>query len=74
MKIKDIKTIIVDLPYNTLGETDGFSKILGGKSWNKLSTLYIRVETTEGIIGWGESFGYNCIEATINIIDTLDIH
>ena len=35
MTITNIKSYIVDLPYKYHGKTEGFSKMTGGKSWNK---------------------------------------
>ena len=66
MKIAAIETIVVRLPYTQDGPPSGF----GGKVWTTLDTLLVRVETDQGIVGWGEGFGYNCIAATKAAIDT----
>lgn len=60
MKIIDIETIVVAIPYQHDGAATGF----GGTIWRDLSFLLIKVTTDEGLTGWGEAFGYNAIPAT----------
>ena len=67
MKITAIETILLRIPYRHSGPPTGF----GGKVWTTLDTLLVRVDTDEGISGWGEAFGYNVNEGTKATIDTL---
>ena len=60
MKIINIKTIIIGLPFENPGPDSSFA--IADK--NFLKTLLIKIETDKGIIGWGESFGYTSIAAT----------
>ena len=66
MKIAAIETIVVRLPFRHDGPPTGF----GGKIWETLDTLLVKVESDAGITGWGEAFGYNCIPATRAAIET----
>ncbi len=67
MKITSVKAIPVNIPFAQSGPPSGF----GGETWNTLACLLVRVETDEGLVGWGESFGYNCIPATRTAIETM---
>jgi L-alanine-DL-glutamate epimerase-like enolase superfamily enzyme len=67
MKITGIETFVTRIPYTCGGPLPS----LGGKVWNTADTLLVRVETDEGITGWGEAFGYNIIPATRTAI--LDV-
>ena len=60
MLIKKLEAIPVAIPYTHDGPPTGF----GGAIWRTLNYLLIRVETDDGLVGWGEAFGYNCIPAT----------
>lgn len=67
MKIIAIDTMLLRIPYRHSGPPTGF----GGKVWTTLDTLLVRVDTDEGVTGWGEAFGYNVNEGTKATIDTL---
>ena len=67
MKISAIETMLLRIPYRHSGPPTGF----GGKVWTTLDTLLVRVDTDEGVTGWGEAFGYNVNEGTKATIDTL---
>ena len=60
MKIAKAESIWVATPFRNPGPPSGF----GGTTWNKVSTLLIRLETEDGLVGWGEAFGHNAIPAT----------
>ncbi len=54
MKIKKIETICVHLPFD-----HGAPKVkFHGQDWNNLEFVLIKIEMDNGIIGWGEAFGY----------------
>jgi len=67
MKIAAVETMVLRIPYRQSGPPTGF----GGKVWTTLDTLLVRVDTDEGITGWGEGFGYNVNEGTKATIDSL---
>ena len=67
MKITRIEPVQVSLPYTHDGPLTGF----GGAVWATLSYLLVRVETDDGLVGWGEAFGYGAIPATIAAMETV---
>ena len=67
MKITSVEAITVDVPFTQAGPPSGF----GGETWNTLACLLVKVETDEGIVGWGETFGYNCIPAARTALETM---
>lgn len=62
MKITSVESIVVRIPYSA-GDTTQ-TQAWGGKEWLTADALLVKVETDEGITGWGEAFGYNIIPAT----------
>lgn len=67
MRIADIQTHILDIPFTHGGEEGGF----GPKAWSELTTLLVRVETECGLIGWGEAFAYGCADSVRAAIHDL---
>jgi len=64
MKITDIEAIPVAIPFEHDGPPSGF----GGATWHTMNYLLVKVSTDDGLVGWGESFGYNIIPATISAL------
>jgi L-alanine-DL-glutamate epimerase-like enolase superfamily enzyme len=64
MRIVSMEPITVAIPYRHEGPLTGF----GGSVWPTLRYLLVRVETEDGLIGWGEAFGYGVIPATAAVI------
>jgi len=64
MRITKFDCITVALPYTHDGPLTGF----GGADWPNLPYLLVRVETEDGLVGWGEAFGYTVIPATREIL------
>jgi L-alanine-DL-glutamate epimerase-like enolase superfamily enzyme len=60
MKITALEPVRVAIPFTHDGPQTGFA----GQTWSKLEYLLVRVDTDEGLTGWGEAFGYGCIPAT----------
>lgn len=62
MKITKISVYQVTLPFN-LGDYE--YKLSGGRTWSSLDNTIIRLDTDEGVVGWGETcpFGPNYVEA-----------
>ena len=56
MKIKSITPITLKMPFNHGGN----KVIFHGKEWKTLEFNLIKIETNNGIVGWGEAFGYGC--------------
>ena len=54
MKIKSIKAITLSMPFSHGGK----KVIFHGKEWKSLEFNIVKVETDNGITGWGEAFGY----------------
>ena len=69
MKITSVETIVVRIPYYA-GDTNQ-TQAWGGKEWLTADALLVKVETDEGITGWGEAFGYNIIPATRVVLDEI---
>ena len=67
MKITGVQTVLVRIPYRQGGPPTGF----GGRMWTTIDTLLVRVDTEDGLTGWGEAFGYNVNEGTKATIDSL---
>src|ERR1043166_9541122 len=67
MKITAVESILLTVPYRTGG---GLQAIAGRPSAG-LNILAIRLETDEGITGWGEAFGHGVCPATKTAFDTL---
>jgi D-galactarolactone cycloisomerase len=56
VKIDRIDAIPLVIPFASRSRDPAWR----GKDYGALETLLIRVETNDGIIGWGEAFSYNC--------------
>jgi len=67
MKITTVESILLTVPYRTGG---GLQAIAGRPSAG-LNILAIRLETDQGITGWGEAFGHGVCPATKTAFDTL---
>lgn len=67
MKITAIETIVVNMPMKIKGP----APMLGGKARTSIDTLMVRIDTDEGVSGWGEAFGHRIWPATKAAVDTL---
>jgi D-galactarolactone cycloisomerase len=67
MKIVDVRTYTLDIPFDFGGPEGGW----GPSAWKQLTTLLVRVETQSGLVGWGEAFGYSCADAVRHVIEQL---
>ena len=67
MKIINIEAIPIPIPFTQGGNSTNF---IAGDG-HELGHLLIKVETDEGITGYGEAFGFNAIHTTKTAIDTL---
>ena len=67
MKITSVQTTVLAIPY----EYDGPRHQVAGQDWMTMDTLLVRVETEDGLVGWGEGFGHGAIPSTRAAIDSL---
>ena len=67
MKIARIDTHSVKVPY-TFG---GSHKGEGLRTWTTNNILLVRVETDNGIVGWGEAFCYACTDAVRAAVNNM---
>lgn len=59
MKIARVDSISIKVPFSFGGAPTGF----GGRVWTTNNILLVKVETDNGITGWGEAFCYGCTDA-----------
>jgi len=67
VKITKVETIVLNLPM----QFDGATPMLGGRARTSIDMLLVRVDTDDGLTGWGEAFGHRIFPATRAAIDTL---
>jgi L-alanine-DL-glutamate epimerase-like enolase superfamily enzyme len=67
MKIISVESSIVSLPFDMGGPYSSFA----GTVWDRLEILLVRVQTEDGLVGWGEAFGHASIAATRAALDTI---
>jgi D-galactarolactone cycloisomerase len=60
MKVTSVESSVVALPCSMGGPPPLFA----GKPWTHLEILLVRVETEDGLVGWGEAFGHAAIPTT----------
>src|SRR5918911_433465 len=65
MRITSVTAHPVGLPFTHGGPPTGF----GGKIWTTLDHLVVRVATDEGIVGYGEGFGFDVVPATALLVE-----
>ena len=67
MKISAVETSVVAVPFEMGGPHPRFA----GRPWTHLEILLVRVETEDGLVGWGEAFGHAAIPSTRAALDTI---
>ena len=68
MKITKVETIVVTMPM--IIEGDVMPK-QGGKPRTSMDTLLVRIDTDEGVTGWGEGFSHRLFTATKAALDSF---
>ena len=53
MKIAKVDTHLIRLPYTTGGDGN-----IGNMDWSTLDYVLVRIETEDGLVGWGDAFAY----------------
>jgi D-galactarolactone cycloisomerase len=67
MLITAIESHVVALPF----DMGGPKPLFAGQPWDHLEILVVKVETEDGLVGWGEAFGHAAIPATKTALDTI---
>jgi len=67
VKIAKIDTLPLSVPYSSGPARAG----LENQNWDHLNVLIVRVETDEGLVGFGEAFSYNCMGAVKAVIEEM---
>jgi len=68
MKITKVESIVVNMPMIIEGTAVPRQ---GGKPRTSVDTLLVRVDTDEGVSGWGEGFGHRIFGATKAALDSF---
>src|SRR6056297_2592307 len=64
MRITSIEPIVLSIPFTAGGSGEGIMPT----AWNTLEIVLVKVDTDQGLTGWGEGFGYFCSRATAALI------
>ncbi|MEE8248463.1 MAG: mandelate racemase/muconate lactonizing enzyme family protein [Alphaproteobacteria bacterium] len=67
MKISAVEAIPLSIPFSHGGRPQGW----GGRPWERLDIVVVKVETDAGITGYGEAFSYNCRRAVGAAVDDM---
>jgi D-galactarolactone cycloisomerase len=65
MKITSVESFHIAVPYTyggALAKADALP-------WRKMETLFVKVSTDEGVVGWGEGFGFATCTITKTAVD-----
>lgn len=65
MKIRSVTARVVEIPFRAGGKEGAITPL----TWHTLETVLVRVEDTDGNVGWGEAFGYFISDATLAVIE-----
>ena len=68
MKITKVETIVVNMPMVIAGKV---MPKQGGVARTSMDTLLVRIDTDEGVSGWGEGFGHRIFTATRAALDSF---
>jgi L-alanine-DL-glutamate epimerase-like enolase superfamily enzyme len=67
VKIIAVESRIVSLPF----DMGGPPALFAGQVWDRMEILMVRVETADGLVGWGEGFGHAAISSTRAALDSI---
>lgn len=59
MKIASIEPVVLSIPFEDGGAGTGITP----QRWHTLDTVLVKVTADNGLVGWGEAFGYFCHRA-----------
>jgi L-alanine-DL-glutamate epimerase-like enolase superfamily enzyme len=67
MRIAAIEPILLSVPFEDGGSGTGMTP----QRWHMFDTVLVRVTADNGLVGWGEAFGYFCHRAVSQLIRDL---
>ena len=67
MKIAELEAIPLKIPFS-IGPVQPKS---GGQPWTAQEIVLVRVETEDGLVGWGEAFSYSCQRPVVAAIEDM---
>lgn len=67
MKLAKLEAIPLKIPFS-IGPLVPKS---GGQPWHAQEIVLVRVETDDGLVGWGEAFSYSCQRAVVAAIEDM---
>ncbi|MEP6147436.1 MAG: mandelate racemase/muconate lactonizing enzyme family protein, partial [Nisaea sp.] len=67
MKIKSVDVIPLQIPFEDGSTGSG----LMPTKWTTLEIVLVRIETEDGIVGWGDGFAYSCRRAVAAAIEDM---
>jgi D-galactarolactone cycloisomerase len=67
MNIAHIETYLVRIPFKAGAPT----RELGGRAWSTLDHVFVKIQTDNGLVGWGDGFGYGAAPATKAALDHM---
>ncbi|HEY0523063.1 MAG TPA: mandelate racemase/muconate lactonizing enzyme family protein [Stellaceae bacterium] len=67
MKITAIESILLKIPY----ESGGPKWETAGQVWTTMDVLLVRIDTDDGVTGWGEAFGHSVCLGTKATLDSM---
>jgi L-alanine-DL-glutamate epimerase-like enolase superfamily enzyme len=59
MRISSVATVTLKIPFSDLYDGPRAKR----RGWTEFDTLLVRIETEDGLVGWGEAFAYGCASA-----------
>lgn len=59
MRIKSVDAVTLKIPFDDLYDGPRAKR----RGWTDFDTVLVRVETDDGLVGWGEAFAYSCASA-----------
>ena len=67
MQISQVDAIPLSIPFTHGGPSIAWV----GNDWKALDVVLVRIETDEGLVGWGEAFSYNCRRAVTAMVEDV---
>ncbi len=63
-RIKSVEPIILKIPFDDGSAGTGIMPV----KWTSLDYVLVRVETEDGLVGWGDAFAYFCASAVAAVV------
>jgi L-alanine-DL-glutamate epimerase-like enolase superfamily enzyme len=63
-RIKSVEPIVLKIPFDDGSAGTGIMPV----KWTSLDYVLVRVETDDGLVGWGDAFGYFCASAVAAVL------